>query len=789
VEQGLLEGSERFLRDYEGQDAELVLAIALEPKFGQTESVRQALLEIIEHPGVDLATERTILTQGFSALFDPPVDDKRIDQAVRFYLRCIAESLWHLEPFRSKYELQMGKLGLEQGAATVQELQGMRDELRDIKSVFLEAMGEQRRLLAASERQALPEPSTAHSQRPEAEMADSETILTKNLRRLRRNLVNAFTDDELKTLSFDLGVDYGVLSGGNKEAMARELILYLYRRGRIRDLIEECSQRRPHLVWETEPKMPQDGIAATVSHPPTSLEIRMAIDRINSYVGKVKELMGKSKYPEAVRYAGDHRELLSTFSKQDDLRFVLTFAEFDVWYAHARMYVGETLEAMNELEDVILRLEGMEPRYRGHDLQSRWHIILGRAHNHVGYINWMDLGHYEFALAKFLTAIRHCNAAKRLTGRPNDELATAYDNMGRVYAELGYRVRAELLIEHGRQTRESLPEITRRALSLNSRAIAHLAFGEPNHASILSAKALAGFEQYANPRGIGLALLTRGRALRYLAAHTYLKDNDPQGNREKLEEAEAHLGKALNIFQEVGEKVRLFQAYNELGCVRRERAYLERQQGKMDDAERAADAARDFLRESVGIARGNGSRTQPDYPIHYADACVDLAETYFMMNNRRQAQNWIKRAQEAVSDEYLLDTDLTYTKIPPADCAEDLWHQLGKAAALRGHIERNLFKAIEHYTLAAAYFGRFLSRPLAAENCALYPHYRPQLVHHRIFIEELHDRLKDLESNQLLDVKKEIEDLQHKYPIQASWIEDFCADTIEFLVQMNAQQG
>lgn len=61
---------------------------------------------------------------------------------------------------------------------------------------------------------------------------------------LRRFLVKRFNLSELKTLSFDLGVDYELFPHGTKAEFTRELISYFERRGNVRFLVEEMMRER-----------------------------------------------------------------------------------------------------------------------------------------------------------------------------------------------------------------------------------------------------------------------------------------------------------------------------------------------------------------------------------------------------------------------------------------------------------------------------------------------------------------------------------------------------------------
>ncbi len=167
VDQGLKEATERFVREYTVEDEDLVAAIARDPDFWKAESVRTALMEIIRHPGVYLAEERAALAQSFADVLRQRVNRERVDRAVAFYLRCVAESLWHLEPLRPVYELQMQRLSVERATEMVQELRGMRADVQGAMVALVQAIGEQQKLLAAPDSLALPEPKKVYHNLPQ----------------------------------------------------------------------------------------------------------------------------------------------------------------------------------------------------------------------------------------------------------------------------------------------------------------------------------------------------------------------------------------------------------------------------------------------------------------------------------------------------------------------------------------------------------------------------------------------------------------------------------------------
>jgi hypothetical protein len=68
--------------------------------------------------------------------------------------------------------------------------------------------------------------------------------------RLHRLLTRYFDREELRTLCFNLGVDYDDLEGEGKTNKARELVAYLERHGRLLELVTLGKKLRPHVDWE-----------------------------------------------------------------------------------------------------------------------------------------------------------------------------------------------------------------------------------------------------------------------------------------------------------------------------------------------------------------------------------------------------------------------------------------------------------------------------------------------------------------------------------------------------------
>lgn len=70
--------------------------------------------------------------------------------------------------------------------------------------------------------------------------------------RLRQNLTERFNRGELRTLCFDLGIEYENLPE-MKDGMARELVARCERTGSISALVAKCKELRPDVSWDDMP--------------------------------------------------------------------------------------------------------------------------------------------------------------------------------------------------------------------------------------------------------------------------------------------------------------------------------------------------------------------------------------------------------------------------------------------------------------------------------------------------------------------------------------------------------
>ena len=70
-----------------------------------------------------------------------------------------------------------------------------------------------------------------------------------NRRLLRQNIVQWFSEADVKALCFDMHIDFEILAGEEKTGKAISLIEYCERNGRINDLLRLCKIERPEVIW------------------------------------------------------------------------------------------------------------------------------------------------------------------------------------------------------------------------------------------------------------------------------------------------------------------------------------------------------------------------------------------------------------------------------------------------------------------------------------------------------------------------------------------------------------
>ncbi len=165
-------GIQRFIEDYVIQDEDLVASIQADDLFWQSEMVQDALVRMVSRPGAWLRDERETVIYHFETVFPQRVNRERVDRAVSFLLRCIAEELWSLpgaQEIREAYSIQFQKLSVEaqreQVALAREQLQATTQLSSDLQQALLQLVGlmEQKVLAAPAPVAMLTSPRPYHN--------------------------------------------------------------------------------------------------------------------------------------------------------------------------------------------------------------------------------------------------------------------------------------------------------------------------------------------------------------------------------------------------------------------------------------------------------------------------------------------------------------------------------------------------------------------------------------------------------------------------------------------------
>jgi hypothetical protein len=96
---------------------------------------------------------------------------------------------------------------------------------------------------------------------------------------LHRAVKEHLNEDQVRELCASLEVDYRRLPYVEQGGATRELVLYLARRGRLAELIQACSQRRPDVPWADI--LARKGERPDVARPVDRAQLRQTLLRFD----------------------------------------------------------------------------------------------------------------------------------------------------------------------------------------------------------------------------------------------------------------------------------------------------------------------------------------------------------------------------------------------------------------------------------------------------------------------------------------------------------------------------
>jgi len=421
--------------------------------------------------------------------------------------------------------------------------------------------------------------------------------------------------------------------------------------------------------------------------------------------GWIKLFGLRRDYDRALEFAGQVEGAIRKWvaERKDDSRFLsaswlhtLARHERALWRNHARILKGqETVAALQEMEKAVGELEMLlqrsqeemvfpernETGFRGHPAESKMQRLVALYYNYIGY-GYANLGATAQAEKAYGRALRWMREVEF----PHME-ATTRNNLSRVLSDRGHARGRRLCLDALALRKEQGAE-TPIAYSYNTLALIDNDHMRPDLAWREAALAVAYFRQLNDQRGLGLALLQLGEALRRLAIREsetyYLQGDIPEM---VLETAERATNDALSIFTEgpaSKETVRHVEAMIEKGSL--ERDYLLVTSSPESRARHYRDALY-YFEQAAGLARQmNNTRLE-------LDARVDIAWTHFYFDRYAEAKQALQEAER------LLPADCRLTGSPPFPDPErdDLYvYQFSsKIYGLRGRIALKQFRKRE----------------------------------------------------------------------------------------------
>jgi tetratricopeptide (TPR) repeat protein len=459
---------------------------------------------------------------------------------------------------------------------------------------------------------------------------------------------------------------------------------------------------------------------------------RPDIDR-DCAVRWVKRYVARGQFKKADEVATSIRHSTHPNFAWDSINDPIYKAGLFAAWAMAKVYIGGPeniiLDMLNEAIQHLMNVQNFN------EDQRWWRArILGTAYNYLGYLH-RSKGHYSLALEQYKRALPYFSDSNI-----QDERANTLNNMAFLQAVLGRVQLARKHVDDALMIRKGLGKAYPIALSLNTRGIIHVLEDHPMWGERECRSALEMCQKMGDPRGIGLTQIGLGLALRKKGTQWKMEVGYSQEDAETFfREAEDHFKSASEIFSEsVNEPIRLWEAYNELGSLYCDWAWLTR---KWQDGDRKPHAVDQYDQSIMYQQNALRVAEEENLPFQAADSHDDLAQAYadrsFLLSEIGRRADAIKgletasvhlaKVLEAIPSEYQLVKEKGF--VPGPEPEEAYWLSLGKYYLQRGiwifeEIKRellpvnpeNLREGIRNFALATAYFHQYWPQSYAFET-------------------------------------------------------------------------
>jgi tetratricopeptide (TPR) repeat protein len=441
--------------------------------------------------------------------------------------------------------------------------------------------------------------------------------------------------------------------------------------------------------------------------------------QMDSTLQWIKRYSVRGKHEKALEIARKATWVEENFKKDREHYFV-TYAELRLWLGQSTMYADKPNDALEIYNQIIADLgtdytpEAVQRKKEsGHlsgDETTRLCQVAGRVYNNRGYLYWMYFGAYWAAQEELFKALRYFE----LVDLP-EEKANTKDNLGRVFAILGFEFQAFEAIGEGLDLRIGAAAAYRQALSKNSLAIAYTYFDNVPQALIEVEGALQIFQRIKIERGAALALTTRGVAYRTQAELWRELRLSAADALELVQKAEDNLLEALGIFSDiVQEPIRDVQIYNEIGCCYRSRLMLLKDKHNTDDWMKALDRGKRYFKIAIELADKSG------FFVEKLDSLQDRAVLYARAGQFDDARKDLKIIHNLIPSNHKIKSDEGLSELEGTSRVDAYYKLMGQVELLTGGMLFDqailegkqpaaaiILDMLEHYALAVTYFFVF----------------------------------------------------------------------------------
>ncbi len=421
------------------------------------------------------------------------------------------------------------------------------------------------------------------------------------------------------------------------------------------------------------------------------------------------------------------------------------------------------------------------------DQAQEWHYhrILGAAHNRLGYF-YRTIGRYGLALSHYQQAVLHLDLAD-----VKSELAFTLTNSAYLLALNSRTTEALRLISRAIELHKSLKRHYPLALALNTKGIIRALDNHPNWGVQDCRDALETVEEIGDDRGIGMALIGLGYTLRKQANQWKFGGINTEMANASFQEAVGVLNKAKDIFSnKFTEPIRLWEAYNELGSLYCDWAWLARSQKNTQQAKGHYNDAIYHQKQAEKIAKENILESQTldtldDLAQPYGDRGIlhiELGDIEEARRDRKQAEFYLNEVDTLVDAAFKLTSS---GFLPQSGDGETQWVAMGKQHLWRGiwgfrdvehgqvdegEIENRLSEAMENLFLSSIYFRQYWPTSFDYDRTVGYlTSYLPQI---RKYIPSI--------PQPLVWIKARVTKLEKEYSIQLTELHNLIDRTVLF---------